>query len=137
MDEANIASTPIMGLVWNIVSAFGLFIMDLIYRYIILVLAEQRKPNTYLSRSNFIILTTVIFHLLFYLYLPAIYYAVSSTKSSASAKLKTLFFQVTVFVLASVMIATMDLRYVFFKLRSKKHLNDTDTSYKLCQKQLH
>lgn len=113
-----------MGLVWNIVSACGLFIMDLVYRYIILILTEQRKPNTYLSRSNFIILTTVIFHLLFYLYLPAIYYAVSSTKASASMKLKTLFFQVTVFVLASVLIATMDLRYFFYKQRSKKHLNN-------------
>ena len=69
MDEANIAETPLMGIVWNIVSACGLFILDLIYRYFVLMLAEQRKPNTYLSRSNFIILTTVVFHLLFYLVL--------------------------------------------------------------------
>ena len=124
MERANTTSKPVMVVVWNIVSACGLFILNLIYRYIVSILADQRKPNTYLSKSFFAVVTTVFFHLLFYLYLPAVYYAISSTKSSASVKLRTLFFQVTVFVIVSIIIASIDVDYCMFRTKMKKHLSD-------------
>ena len=137
MERANTTSNPVMIIVWNIVSACGLFILNLIYRYIVSILADQRKPNTYLSKSLFAVLTTVLFHLLFYLYLPAMYYAISSTESSAAVKLRTLFFQVTIFVIVSIIIATIDFDYCMFRTKMKKRLIDIETSYKFCQKQLH
>lgn len=118
-------------------SACGLFILNLLYRFIIAILADQRKPNTHLSKSLFAVVTTVFFHLLFYLYIPAIYYAIFSTKSSSSIKLRTLFFQVTIFVIVSIIIATIDVQYCSFKGRLSSHLNNTSISYKFCQKQLH
>jgi uncharacterized membrane protein YagU involved in acid resistance len=137
MKEANDTPNPLIGFIWNVVSATALFILDMIYKRTVDALTEQRRPNTYLSRSVFVVLTTVLFHLLFYLYLPGVYYAISSEKFTSSLILKTLFFQVTIFVIFSVVIATLDLRYFIFKRRMNKHLSNTETAYKYCQKQLH
>ena len=137
IEIANTTHDPMMVITWNLISATGLFILNLMYRFIMALLSDQRKPNTYLSRTLFIVLTTVMFHLLFYLYLPAIWYAIFSTKNSSSIKLRTLFFQVFVFVVVSIIIASIDFEYCFFRKRMKKHLGNTETAYKLCQKQLH
>lgn len=108
IEIANTTHEPMMVIIWNIVSALGLFILNLMYRFIMAFLSDQRKPNTYLSRTLFIVLTTVLFHLLFYLYLPAIWYAIYSNKNTSSIKLRTLFFQVFVFVIVSIIIASID-----------------------------
>ena len=95
-------------MMWNIVSGCIIFVLNLMYRFIMTVLSDQRKPNTYLSRTFFIVLTTVFFHILFYLYLPAIYYTINRESKTSSVKLGTLFFQVSIFVIVSIIIASID-----------------------------
>lgn len=65
-----------------------------------------------------------MFHILFYLYIPAIYYVFSYHKPYVQAlKLKTLFFQVVMFMLFSLLLHTLDLRYRFFVSTRKKYLS--------------
>ncbi len=125
------------GLLWNVVLGTILFIMSLSYRMIMEKLSLSRRPNTYLSRSKFVVLTTVFFHILFYLYIPAIYFVETHQAFSRSEKLKTLFFQVFLFLLFSLIIATVDVRYRLFMSRRKKYLSQASESQKVCQKKLH
>ena len=109
----------------------------MLYRVIVAILSNQRRPNSYLSESLFTVVTTVFFHLLFYLYMPVIYYAISKTDAEASIKLRTMFFQVIIFVFASVLIAIIDFKYCIFKGKLGKYLRNTSIAYTYCQKQFH
>lgn len=46
------------------------------FRFIMDKLSELRFPNTYTQRTMFIVMTTVVFHYLFYLFIPCIYLTV-------------------------------------------------------------
>lgn len=52
-------------------------------------------------------------------------------------KLKTLFFQVFMFLLFSLIIHTLDIRYRIFTSNRKKYLSQVSESHKMCQKRLH
>lgn len=135
--QANHAKEVEAGLIWNFVVAFILFIMSVSYRMIMEKLSITRKPNTYLSKSKFVVITTVMFHMMFYLYIPAIFYVETQSGFLQAAKLKSLFIQVFVFLFFSFLIALADVRYRIFAYNRKKHLSRVSESHQVCQKKLH
>lgn len=49
-----------------------LVVMALTFRQFMNILSEMRKPNTQTHRTMFIIVTTVLFHFLYYIIVPTI-----------------------------------------------------------------
>lgn len=125
------------GMIWNLVVGIALFVLAFTYRVIMQKLSLVRRPNTFLSQSKFIVFTTVMFHILFYLYIPAIFYTETHIVYSKSEKLKTLFFQVFIFMFFSLIIALVDARYRIFASQRKKYLSQVNEAHKVCQKKLH
>jgi hypothetical protein len=48
-------------------------IMALVFRFLMDYLSDLRYPNTYTQRTMYIIVTTVLFHFIYYLFIPTIY----------------------------------------------------------------
>jgi uncharacterized membrane protein YbhN (UPF0104 family) len=78
-----------------------------------------------------------MFHILYYLYTPAIYYVTTNSMFNKTEKLKTLFTQVLLFLIFSLIIAVIDVKYRAFASRRKKFMSQISESHKLCQKKLH
>lgn len=135
--KANDAKEVSVGMIWNVVVGCILFVLSLTYRIIMQKLALVRRPNTFLSKSKFVVFTTVMFHMLFYLYIPAIFYTETHITYSKTLKLRTLFFQVFIFLLFSFLIAVADVKYRVFAARRRKYLSQVSESHRVCQKKLH
>jgi len=43
-------------------------------------LSDMRNPNTYTSRTMFIVITTVLFHFIYYIVIPTIYFALAEDR---------------------------------------------------------
>lgn len=135
--RANDAKMVQTGMIWNVIVGIILFIMNITYRVIMQKLSLVRRPNTFLSKSKFVVFTTVMFHMLFYLYIPAIFYTQTHSTFGKTMKLKTLFFQVFMFLLFSLIIGLVDVNYRIFSSRRKKYLSQVSESHQVCQKKLH
>ena len=48
----------------------------ILYRLYMQKLAEKRNPKNELEKARFVLMTTVLFHLVFYLILPAVFYLI-------------------------------------------------------------
>ena len=63
---------------WNTILVYIiltiLVIIALTFRQLMDQLSEMRLPNTQTSRTMFIVLTTVLFHFIYYLIIPTIYF---------------------------------------------------------------
>jgi hypothetical protein len=62
--------------------------MSVGFRMYMEVLASRRNPKTYLEHSKFVLATTVMFHLIFYLLIPTIFF-VTDNGINQSIKLYT------------------------------------------------
>lgn len=79
--------------------------LALAFRQIMNKLSELRFPNTFTQRTQFIVMTTVAFHYLFYLFIPCIYLAIETERRGEVLKLmcgQTLSFVVIHLVFCSV-----------------------------------
>ena len=63
---------PYRSIVQNVILIF-LVVIALSFRGWMNRLSEMRFPNTYTRRTMFIVITTVLFHFVFYLFLPTSY----------------------------------------------------------------
>ena len=72
--KANKTNVVETGMLWNVLVGCILVVISFVYRIVMMKLSMVRRPNTLLSKSKFAVFTTVIFHMLFYLYIPAIFY---------------------------------------------------------------
>ena len=63
---------------WNFILAqiilTILVVIALTFRYLMNQLSEMRHPNTQTSRTMFIVLTTVLFHFIYYIIIPTFYF---------------------------------------------------------------
>lgn len=96
-------------------------------------LSELRFPNTYTQRTVFIVMTTVAFHYLFYLFIPCLYLAVE--KDRRGDVLKCMTNQTITFALMQIVLASVDVMYWLWK-RTRKVVEDESQPIG-CQKLLH
>lgn len=59
---------------WSTFIALLIVALALIFRAFMNKLADMRRPNTKTSRTLFIVSTTVIYHFIYFLILPTIYF---------------------------------------------------------------
>jgi uncharacterized membrane protein YagU involved in acid resistance len=90
-----------------------------VYRQIIIKILPSRHPSSREAESYFIVITTVVFHFCFYIIAPGTYFLLAS-KIPVNIKLKQLFVTVITFLVMSMLIAFLDLRYRIFNSRRKK-----------------
>lgn len=103
------------------------------FRFIMDRLSELRFPNTYTQRTMFIVMTTVVFHYLFYLFIPCIYLAVEVERRGDVLKLMSN--QTISFVLVQFLLCGVDIMHWFWN-RRRKHVENEDKPVG-CQKLLH
>jgi hypothetical protein len=96
-------------------------ILSLIFRQIMDKLSELRFPNTYTQRTVFIVMTTIAFHYLFYLFIPNIYLAVE--KDRRGDVLKCMTNQTISFALMQILLASLDIMYCLWN-RTRKAVED-------------
>lgn len=111
--------------------------LSLVYRVIIIRLVPRRRPSSRDSESYFIVITTVIFHFIFYIVVPVSYYVVDFGGISRNLKLKQLFVAVLMFLAMTVLAAFLDIRHRLFNSRRKKLLSSWRQWGKYCQARLH
>jgi hypothetical protein len=110
---------PIISVILTNIILIFVVIIALTFRVLMNHLSEMRYPNTQTSRSMFIIVTTVLFHFVYYLIIPTIYFVVAEDQLKNKTLLvvtnQTINFLVIQFILAQV-----DLMYCFWSRRQVK-----------------
>lgn len=79
-------------------------------------LAEMRFPNTYSARAMFIVITTVLFHFIFYLVAPSIYLKFSKKSGYIIVLISN---QAVNFMIVQIIIAGFDVVFCFWNKNLK------------------
>jgi hypothetical protein len=119
----------------GILMSIVMIVMSIGYRLIILRIMPSRKPSNKITESYFIVMTTIIFHFFFYLITPATFYIFAPIYDNL--KLKVLFMAVFVFMIMTVIVAALDIRYNLFRMRRNKLLGQKSLANVFCQQRLH
>ena len=96
-----------------------LVIIALTFRFLMNKLSEMRYPNTQTSRTMFIVVTTVLFHFLYYIIIPTLYY----WQADDNIKNKTLLVitnQTVNFLIVQFILAAVDLMHCCWTKRKRK-----------------
>lgn len=101
---------PIVKKVWSTVMALIVVAFALIFRAFMNKLSDLRHPNTQTSRTMFIVCTTVIYHLLYFLILPTIYF-LRAEDQDKSMQLFAVSYQAMNFVIVQLFMAGFDVFY--------------------------
>lgn len=96
-------------------------------------LSELRFPNTYTQRTVFIVMTTVVFHYLFYLFIPDLYLV--AERDRRGDVLKCMTNQTISFALMQVLLASVDIMFCLWN-RTRRAVEDQSRPIG-CQKILH
>lgn len=127
-------SIPIVKQIWTTFLALVVVALALIFRQIMNFLSELRHPNTQTSKTMFIVCTTVIYHFIYFLIAPTIFFLLAK-KEEKSLQLHSISYQALNFVIVQLILAGFDIFYCCWASNSTKLLNNPDSG--LCQKQLH
>ena len=113
--------------VWSIIEPFKSILTNFILIFIVFVgltfrslmnkLSEMRYPNTFTNRAMFIVITTVLFHFIFYLFIPNFYLLFHDDLRAAILGLISN--QAINFIIVQVTLAGFDLMYCCWN-RAKK-----------------
>ena len=95
--------------------------------------AEVRFPYTITSRAFFIVITSVLLHFIFYVWLPSIYLGMFHDIRGETLRLMSN--QALMAVVVQIILTYVDLFYCFWN-KKKKKVEDEDKPY-ACQKILH
>ncbi len=93
-------------------------VLAVTFRFTMDRLSELRFPNTYTQRTMFIVLTTVVFHFLFYLFIPAIYLAIE--EQQRGDVLKLISGQTLSFVVLQIVLCQVDIIHCIWGRRRKR-----------------
>lgn len=116
----------------NIILTFVVFV-GLTFRGWMDKLSDMRYPNTFTTRSMFIVITTVIFHFLFYLFIPSTF--LRYHESLRAAILSLISNQSINFIIVQITLAGFDLMYCCWNRR--KRITENEDKPIGCQKILH
>jgi hypothetical protein len=103
--------------------ALVMMAMSVGFRMYMEVLAERRYPKTYLEHSKFVLATTVMFHLIFYLLIPTIFF-VSDNNINQSIKLYTLAQQAQTFIIIQLLLSWLDFVFRMWRVKKINALSD-------------
>lgn len=95
---------------WSTFMALFIIAMALVFRAFMNKLADMRRPNTQTSRTLFIVSTTVVYHFIYFLILPTLYF-VATDDDERSRKLYSISYQALNFLVIQFLIAGFDLFY--------------------------
>jgi hypothetical protein len=99
---------PLQTIVTNIV-LFLLVAVALTFRGWMNRLSEMRFPDTLTHRTMFIVITTVLFHFIFYLIIPSLY--LRFREDVRGSVLNLISFQAINFIIVQVILSGFDLMY--------------------------
>jgi hypothetical protein len=106
------------------------------FRMYMEVLGEQRHPKTYLEQSKFVLLTTVMFHLIFYLVVPTIFFVLPNGINQ-SVKLYAMADQSQTFIIIQLIMSWVDFVFRMWRVKKIRALSDSREAFKFPQKYLH
>lgn len=106
----------------------------LTFRALMNSLSEMRRPNTQTNRTLFIVITTVLFHFVYYLLIPT-FYLIISEDAEGNKVLNIITNSTFNFLLVQFILAYMDLMYCSWNKKLAKIRDDTQPIG--CQKILH
>ena len=98
--------------------------MSIGYRLYMEKLSEKRNPKNELERSRFILMTTVLFHFVFYLCLPTIFFAAPGGEINSTVKLYVIYQQARTFIIVQLLILIFDIPYRLWKSNKINKLSD-------------
>jgi hypothetical protein len=122
INELNILDRSIVSTILSLLISTFLQILAVVYRQVVIHLLPTRRPSSIQSQSYFIVITTVIFHFLFYLVVPVSYYILIDVIPK-NIKLKQLFIAILMFLAMVIIIAILDIKHRIFNSRRKKILS--------------
>jgi hypothetical protein len=125
---------PIVKQAWSTFLALVVVAFAMIFRQIMNFLSELRNPNTQTSKTMFIVCTTVVYHFLYFLIIPTIFF-LRAKAEERSLQLHSISYQALNFVIVQLILAGFDVFYCCWASSSTKLLNNPDSG--LCQQQLH
>ena len=100
------------------------------------VLGKKRCPRTALEQSQFVLICTVMFHLIFYLLVPTFFFLVDNGISQ-SVKLFAISSQARTFIFIQLILSSFDSVFRLWRMKKMKSLADQRESFKYPQKYLH
>ena len=107
---------PWLTIVQNLILLF-LVAVALTFRSWMNRLSEMRFPNTYTRRTMFIVITTVLFHFIFYLFIPSSYLRFS--EDMRGSILNLISNQALNFIIVQVVLAGFDMMFCCWSKRRK------------------
>lgn len=116
--------------------AILMLLMSIGFRMYMEVLAQRRFPKTYLDQSKFVLATTVMFHLVFYLVVPTIFFAIPNGINQ-SIKLYALSQQAQTFILVQLVLSWVDFVFRMWRVKKIRALSDQREAFKYPQEYLH
>lgn len=78
IDEEKV-DKPGLGTGLGLAISIVIIILAIVYRQIIIALMPTRRPSSKLAESYFIVMTTIVFHIFFYLVTPATFYVLADS----------------------------------------------------------
>ena len=105
---------PYHSIVQNVILIF-LVALALTFRSWMDRLSEMRFPNTYTRRAMFIVITTVLFHFIFYLFIPSSYLRFNEEERGNILNLMSN--QALTFIMVQVLLSAFDLMYCCWNRR--------------------
>ena len=118
---------------WSTFIALLIVALALIFRAFMNKLADMRRPNTQTSRTLFIVSATVIYHFIYFLILPTLYFVAADEQRSR--KLYSISYQALNFLVVQLLIAGFDLFYCCWDRGRNKIFSKGREG--LCQKEMH
>lgn len=119
---------------WSTFIALTIVALALVFRGFMNKLADMRRSNTKTSRTLFIVSTTVIYHFIYFLIIPTIYF-VTADEDERSLKLFSVSYQALNFIIVQLLIVAFDMFYCCWDRGRTKILGKGRPG--LCQKQIH
>jgi hypothetical protein len=113
-----------------------IFSLSLFYRTYMMKLARKKEPLSEFEASKFVLLASMLFHVLFYIVIPVVYFAIPNSVPQTT-KLFTIAQQARTFIFLQVLINIIDVPYRLWKSRKTKSLSDQRVGFKYYQQKLH
>ena len=123
---------PYQTILTNVILLF-LVAVALTFRGWMNKLSQMRFPDTFTRRTMFIVITTVLFHVIFYLFIPSLY--LRFREDDRGSVLNLISNQAINFIIVQLILAGCDLMYCCWN-RKRKLVEDQDNPVG-CQKMLH
>ena len=127
---------PSLGTGLGIAIALAVTLLMVATRELISKLITQRRPSSKLAEYYFVVMTLIVFFILFYLVSTAAFY-IFVPSIPINDKLKTFFMAVIVFLGVNIIMAALDIPYLRNRGRREKLVSSPSAGEAYCQRRLH